>query len=278
MFRCLLAVISVVAATGVAHAAETGGRMVSMCQAIAARLPASQYARLDKGEEPPIVMAAAPARTESVRITYIDHSTYFIETPGGVTIATDYSGAYRMPATPTVVTMNKAHSGHYTLAPDPAIRHALQGWQEGGKAEHRLTVGDTYIRNVVSDLRSFGGGIEQGANSIFIFETAGLCVGHVGHLHFELNDDQIADIGRLDIVMIPVDGGLTMTAPSMRKTVQRLRSSLVMLMHRRRAGALEEFLAGFGKDFALDFSSTPTISVSLKTLPKKPTIFIPPNL
>ena len=39
--------------------------------------------------------------------------------PGGVRIATDYSGAYRTGRLPDVVTMNRAHSTHYTLFPDP---------------------------------------------------------------------------------------------------------------------------------------------------------------
>ena len=30
-----------------------------------------------------------------VEITYAGHSTYFIDTPGGLRIATDYSGAYQ---------------------------------------------------------------------------------------------------------------------------------------------------------------------------------------
>ena len=54
--------------------------------------------------------AAAPA----VEITYAGHSTYFIDTPGGLRIATDYSGAYQVGRLPDVVTMNRAHSTHYT--------------------------------------------------------------------------------------------------------------------------------------------------------------------
>src|SRR5258708_3020827 len=36
------------------------------------------------------------AKADDVAITYGGHSTYYIDTPGGVRIATDYSGGYRI--------------------------------------------------------------------------------------------------------------------------------------------------------------------------------------
>jgi L-ascorbate metabolism protein UlaG (beta-lactamase superfamily) len=44
-------------------------------------------------------------------------------------------------------------------------------------------------------------------NSIFIFEVAGLCIGHLGHLHHKLDENHFAAIGRLDIVMVPIANG-----------------------------------------------------------------------
>ena len=46
----------------------------------------------------------------------------------------------------------------------------------------RSVVDDVYIRNVPTDIRN-GGAMEADGNSIFIFEVAGLCIGHLGHLH-----------------------------------------------------------------------------------------------
>ena len=136
-----------------------------------------------------------------------------------------------------------------------------------------MTVGDTLIRNVVTDIRSWGGGIEANGNSIFIFEVAGLCIGHLGHLHFELTDQQYAEIGRLDVVMVPVDGGLTMGADSMSRVVKRLRSSLILPMHRW-GPPIDQFLALFGPDFDVGYAPTPSVTVSVKTLPRKPLIYV----
>lgn len=250
-----------------AHAQQSPAA-VSQCQAIAQAAPSATFVSFT---DPPVSPAAVTAG--EVSITFLGHSTFLIETPGGVSIATDYNGWFRTAAPPTVVTMNKAHSSHYTLTPGPAIRHVLHGWGENGEpADHDLVVGDTYIRNVVTDIRSGFGGMEPNGNSIFIFEVAGLCIGHLGHLHYELDDSHYRAIGRLDVLMVPVDGGLTMGSESMSRVVSRLRSALILPMHRR--PLINDFLAMFGDDYDKGFAEGPTVKVSLRSLPTKPLIYV----
>lgn len=267
MLRLLAFVFSALTMAGIAHAQSgPGAAPVSRCQAIAQGLPQMVFARFS-----PVALEDKP-----VKIRYLGHSTFLLETPDGVTIATDYNGWYAPPVTPDVVTMNKAHSTHNTPTPDPAIRHVLRGWSDvpGEKADHDVVVGDAYIRNVTTDIRAFGSGaMEHNGNSIFIFETAGLCIGHLGHLHHELTDAHYAEIGRLDVLMVPVDGGLTMGLDSMSRVVKRLNSSLILPMHR--PGLLDRFLDMFDGRFDVARSDTYVISISLNTLPKRPLILIP---
>jgi len=262
---CLMVLVAAEAA-----AAQEEQRNVSQCQAIAQSIPQATFASFT-GPSPII---GAGATDQSVALTYIGHSTFLIETPGGVTIATDYSGWYSPPQAPMVVTMNRAHSSHYTLVTDPAIKYVLHGWSDvpGEKAKINLVVGDTYIRNVTTDIRGGLGAPQQDGNSIFIFEVAGLCIGHLGHLHYELTEAHYTDIGRLDVVMVPVDGGLTMGSDSMSRVIKRLRASLILPMHQPRP--LQSFLSMFGPDFDISYAPTNTISVSLRTLPKKPLIYV----
>jgi L-ascorbate metabolism protein UlaG (beta-lactamase superfamily) len=242
---------------------------VSQCQAIAQAVPNVMFASFKPDAAFPVQAVA-----EEVTITYAGHSTFVIETPGGISIATDFNGWYGGEAPPTVATMNKAHSSHYTLSPDPAIKHVLHGWSDDAKpADHDLVVGDAYIRNVTTDIRSGYGAMEPNGNSIFIFEVAGLCIGHLGHLHHELTDSHYAEIGRLDVLMVPVDGGLTMGAESMSRVVTRLRSALILPMHRR-GPPIDNFLQMFGESFDRSFSDTTNVTVSLRSLPKTPLIYI----
>jgi L-ascorbate metabolism protein UlaG (beta-lactamase superfamily) len=245
----------------------------SKCVAIANALPSATYASFTSSNAGRPTLAQTFVEGD-VTITYAGHSTYVIETPGGVRIATDFSGVYGYDPLPRVVTMNKAHRTHYTDSPDPGIEYVLRGWNpEGGPARHAVVVDDVYIRNVTTDIRNWGGGLERDGNSIFIFEVAGLCIGHLGHLHTGLDDSQYGQIGRLDILMVPVDGGMTQSLGSMSEITTRLYSSMILPMHRH-ATPLGEFTGMMGEGFAVEFRSSRSLTVSLKTLPSRPTIVV----
>jgi len=227
----------------------------------------------------PVSLRRAAAAADEVAITYAGHSTYFIDTPGGVRIATDYSGAYQIGRLPDVVTMNRAHSTHYSLFPNPKIPHVLHGWREDGQpAKIAECIGDVFIRNVTTDIRRFygdysGADMIKDGNSIFIFEVAGLCIGHLGHLHHQLDDTHFAAIGRLDIVMVPIDGTYTMSLDGVSDITRRLRASVVLPMHRF-ATPLDEFMEKIGKQFEIDRRSERTLRISREKLPATPTVII----
>lgn len=245
------------------RAAAQDDPVPSSCLAVAQAIPEATYASFT-----PVQVAAG-----EVTITYGGHSTYVIETPQGVRIATDFNGWYGDNPLPRVVTMNKAHSSHFTAKPDPRIEHVLPGWNPaGGPARHAVIVEDVYVRNVPTNIRRFDT-MEADGNSIFIFEVAGLCIGHLGHLHHHLENEHYGAIGRLDIVMVPVDGGMTQSLVKMSDIAERLLSSIVLPMHRN-STPIEEFLGLMGKDFAVDFRAEKSFTVSLRTLPRRPTILI----
>lgn len=212
--------------------------------------------------------------SEEVRFNYIGHSTYFIETPSGLGIATDFTGFVGAGIIPDIVTMNRAHSSHWTPTPDPAIEYVLRGWGDFGEpADHRLTLNDEIlIRNVTTDIRSAYAEREENANSIFIFEVAGLCIGHLGHLHHEPTEQQYAAIGRLDVVMAPVDGGMTLPLPDMIRVLKRVKSSVVLPMHWFGDFTLRQFLTGMADEFQVEVTGTTSTTISLRTLPRQPTI------
>ena len=227
----------------------------------------------------PVGFREAAAKPEEVAITYAGHSTYYIDTPGGVRIATDFSGAYRTGRLPDVVTMNRAHSTHYTLFPDSHIPHVFHGWGDDGQpAKIAQRVGDVFIRNVTTDIRRYFGDdsnaeMIRDGNSIFIFEVAGLCIGHLGHLHHKLDESHFAAIGRLDIVMVPIDGSYTMSLDGISEITQRLRASVVLPMHRFMT-PLDDFMRRIGQQFAIDVRTERSLTISRGALPGTPTVII----
>ena len=107
----------------------------------------------------PAAFQLAALAGDQVRISYSGHSTFLVESPGGVKIATDYNDYVKPRVLPDVVTMNHAHSTHYTDNPDPGIQHVLRGWGPSPEqpARHDLHVRDVRVRNVPTNIRSFAG-------------------------------------------------------------------------------------------------------------------------
>lgn len=214
------------------------------------------------------------------QITFVGHSTFEITSPEGVRVATDYNDYVRPVEFPDIATMNRAHSTHYTDFPSPKIKHVLRGWNpEGGPAKHNVEYKDVHVRNVSTNTR-WGDTGSYGAygNSIFIFQLAGMCIGHLGHLHHTLTPEQLAAIGQLDIVLVPVDGAYTMDVPGMIEVLRNLRARLIIPMHYFNQFTLTRFIDRVKGEFPIEESATSTIVVSQETLPAEPKVLILPGM
>jgi L-ascorbate metabolism protein UlaG (beta-lactamase superfamily) len=84
-------------------------------------------------------------------------------------------------------------------------------------------------------------------------------------------------IGRLDIVLVPVDGSYTMAQASMIEVLKTLRARLVIPMHYFGTATLQRFLSGMGEGFEIEVKSDPTLIVSAATLPDAPKIIVLPG-
>jgi L-ascorbate metabolism protein UlaG (beta-lactamase superfamily) len=134
---------------------------------------------------------------------------------------------------------------------------------------------DVRIRNVTTDIRGWGAP-EKDGTSIFIFEVADLCIGHLGHLHHILDPEQYALVGHLDVVMAPVDGSYTLALPGMIEVLKTMKARLVLPMHFFGPHTLETFLHGMSDDFTVAMGESPRISVSVDSLPSEPTVMVLP--
>jgi L-ascorbate metabolism protein UlaG (beta-lactamase superfamily) len=231
---------------------------------------------------PPFLQNAAlrlaALERDQARLTYVGHSTFLIESPQLVRIATDYNDYVRPSLLPDIATMNHAHSTHYTLSPDPSIKYVLHGWADDQKpARVDLQYKDVRVRNVPTNIRTFEGGTERHGNSIFIFEIANLCIAHLGHLHHTLTQQQLNEIGRVDIVLVPVDGSYTLDLDGMVEVLHALKAPLMIPMHFFSAYTLDRFLQRVRQDWDVELEQVPSLVVSKTTLPAKPKVIVLPG-
>jgi L-ascorbate metabolism protein UlaG (beta-lactamase superfamily) len=227
----------------------------------------------------PVALRLAALDADQVRITYVGHATFLIESPQLVRIATDYNDYVRPPLLPDIITMNHAHDTHYTDHPDPAIKYVLRGWGEtpDKPALYDMQYRDVRVRNVPTNIRNWSGGTERYGNSIFIFEMANLCIVHLGHLHHTLTQQQLNEIGRPDVVLAPVDGGLTLDLDGMMEVLTALKPSLIIPMHFFNAFTLARFLDRVRQQWPIQHADVPSLVVSKATLPPQAKVLVLPG-
>jgi L-ascorbate metabolism protein UlaG (beta-lactamase superfamily) len=279
------------AATGVKHLILTALACAALPAIAFAQSNETPSAQPDMQENCPGLVAAdrlritpaafrvAALNEDQVRLTFLGHATFLIESPQHVRIATDYNDYVKVPVVPDIATMNHAHDTHFTDHPDPAIKYVLRGWGESPEkpAIWDLKYRDVRVRNVPTNIRNFTGGTEHYGNSIFIFEIANLCIAHLGHLHHTLTQQQLNEIGRVDVVMAPADGSYTLDLDGMMEVLTALKAPLVIPMHFFGWSTLDRFVARAQEHWEIEKAEVPSVVVSKATLPKTPKILVLPG-
>ena len=202
-----------------------------------------------------------------VKITFVGHSTFMMETTNGIAASTDYAGLQAANRIPDIVTMNNSHSSHYTDFLDPAIKHVLRGWDpDGGIARHHLKVKDMRIYNLPTNIFNFGKGAMNG-NSLFVFEAGGLCMAHLGHLHHFLSKEQVTHLGRIDVLYVPIDGVNTLSHEEALHIIGQINPRIIMPMHLSAFGMAEAFPATAGQKYKVKFLGKNNVVLNRSMLP-----------
>ena len=98
------------------------------------------------------------------------------------------------------------------------------------------SVGEYEVKGVfVKAITSFHDNVEgkeRGENLIFVIESENLRVCHLGDLgQKELSEKQIEEIGRVDVLLIPVGGIYTISAKEAVKILEQLEPKIAVPMH-----------------------------------------------
>jgi L-ascorbate metabolism protein UlaG (beta-lactamase superfamily) len=210
----------------------------------------------------------------SAELTFLGHASFVLRSAGGISAVTDYNDYIHPPLTPDIATMNNAHSTHFSEHPAPGIKHVLRGWKAGGIAEHNVVVGDVRVRNVPTNVRDYGG-TRYAGNSMFVFEVAGLCILHTGHLHHTLTEEHLKQLGPIDVALVMVDGAYSQLQERTLEVIEQIKPRLVIPMHYFGQATLERFLAMVGERYPVRHSESPTVVLSRHTLPVRETLVLP---
>ena len=196
-----------------------------------------------------MVTLALPARAadKPLTIRWLGQSFFLITSSQGTKIAIDphaLEAFGRQTVTADAVLMTHLHPDHVRVEvienKDKAkILPGLK--QTGGTADGRRprvtwnpieeTIKDVRIRSV-GTYHDTQQGMERGRNTVFVLEVDGLKVVHLGDLGHVLTDDQVRQIGTMDVLMVPIGGVYTLNGSKAKEVVAQLKPKRYVLpMH-----------------------------------------------
>jgi len=191
-------------------------------------------------------------------ITYSGHSSFKIKASAG-TVVTDpfdpYIGFSMSTASADVVTVSHDHKDHNAVAQVKGTARRTKPFIIDKPGEYEVAGISVFGVPTFHDTNQ---GVERGSNIVFtiVMDTIKVC--HLGDLGHELTQEQISEIGAIDVLLIPVGGNVTIDPQRAVKTIHMLEPSYVVAMHYKTPehdasvfgdmATLDDFLKAYGSE------------------------------
>ena len=158
-------------------------------------------------------------------ITWYGHSCFRIMERGHASVVTDpfdESLGYEIPRLKAdIVTVSHQSSGHAHLEAVTSFDHVLEGPGE-------YEIGGVFIIGVATFDKELENPLR---NVIYVFDYANLTVAHLGDLDHVPNQSMIDTLGQIDIALVPVGGGNSLSSSQAAEVISLLEPRLVVPMH-----------------------------------------------
>ncbi len=167
-----------------------------------------------------------------MKIKFLGHAAFLITTDEGTKIVTDpyepggFGGAIRYgPLTEPadVVVVSHDHGDHNFVKMVPGNPAVVKG------AKSQLVRGVNF--RALLTWHDSAGGRQRGQNVVWVIEADGLRICHLGDLGHLLDADQVASLGEVDVLLIPVGGTFTVDARGATEVVNQIRPRIAIPMH-----------------------------------------------
>jgi len=181
-----------------------------------------------------------------MKIKWLGHAAFMITSDTGIKIITDpYKTDERIrygeiKESADIVTVSHEHSDHNNTAAVKGNPEVLRGTAKVKGIDFRG----------IPTFHDDAQGQQRGKNTIFCFEVEGIRVCHLGDLGHSLSDKQVAELGGVDILLIPVGGYFTIDAEVASQICHKLAPRIVIPMHYKTdkcflpIAGVDEFLQG----------------------------------
>ncbi|UCE19759.1 MAG: MBL fold metallo-hydrolase [Gemmatimonadota bacterium] len=186
-----------------------------------------------------------------MKITWLGHAAFLILSENGQKILTDpyeagsYGGALAyqpINEEADIVTVSHQHADHYHPK-------GLKGQPEIITGSGVRTVGGFSFKGI-STFHDPSEGTQRGDNTVFVFTVDDITLCHLGDLGHALSEDQTAEIGDVDVVLVPVGGLYTIDSNEATEIINTMAPKIVIPMHYKTSkcgfdiAGVDDFLRG----------------------------------
>jgi len=185
-----------------------------------------------------------------MKVKWLGHAAFLITSDEGTKIVTDpyQSGQFgldygKIEDAADIVVVSHDHADHNYVKGVPGSPQVVKG-------TGRQQAKGIEFKGIASYHDDSGGG-QRGPNDIFCFTVNGVRVCHLGDLGHMLSEQQLAEIGEVDVLLTPMAGNFTIDAATASRTVERIKPRVVIPMHFKTGKCssfpvtdVEPFLAG----------------------------------
>jgi len=186
-----------------------------------------------------------------MKIKYYGHAAFLITSDQGLKIMIDpyEPGAFggqlsygKIKDQADIVLTSHDHADHNYTKDLPGTPQVVKG--SGSKTIKGISI------KGISTYHDPSKGSERGANTIFTFKINNIQLCHLGDLGHLLNDKELAEIGPVDILMIPVGGVFTIDPIEATRVAEQIKPKILIPMHFKTEkcgfpiATVEDFLKG----------------------------------
>jgi len=164
-----------------------------------------------------------------MKIKWLGHSSFLVTSDGGVKIITDpYATGMgidydQIQESADVVLVSHAHPDHNNVA-------AVKGDPQTIMEPSTQTAKGIEFKGIAT-YHDEDEGKQRGPNTVFAFTVDGVNTCFLGDLGHQLSSEQAAQIGEVDVLLVPVGGFFTIDAENATKICDTLKPKVVIPMH-----------------------------------------------
>ena len=194
-------------------------------------------------------------------ITWLGHSCFRIKGKGATLLTDPYgeSIGYSL-GNPeaNIVTSSHPHPGH-------GFTSGVGGEPKIVRGPGEYEISGVFITGIAT-FHDAEKGQERGRNTVYLIEMEDMKLCHLGDLGHPLSTEQVAEIGSVELLMVPVGGFSTIDAVTAAETVRLLQPGIVIPMHfqteavRFQLAPAERFLREMG--IKAGFEAEPRLSIT----------------